>query len=154
MGIISFARLRSVTEPYGPGDSKYAAGQRLLPRVIGAWDHALRTMWSSIENLPRPVSRSCGTMGCGGLRSQGNSGLGNRASLFLSPDTSLLRVEELAALCSRRKHTMLVQAEGLVSINPIAASTGLSADSLTFAKSLTINSFITNRMPGPRRHRC
>jgi len=44
-------------EPYGPGDSEYAAGQRLLRRVVGAWENALRSMWSSMGNSP--PHRSC-----------------------------------------------------------------------------------------------
>jgi len=42
-------------EPYGPGDSEYAAGQRLLRRVIGSVGNDWRSMWSRTVNSPPHV---------------------------------------------------------------------------------------------------
>src|SRR6266851_3541947 len=109
-------------EPYGPGDSEYAAGQRLLQRVIGSlgcgrrWKICHRTvpaygggarssrggtaerqfagvirrrpatfpLWASNHSFSAR-SGSRGVVGRGGLRSLGNTRLGNRARLLLSP---------------------------------------------------------------------
>jgi len=40
-------------EPYGPGDSEYAAGQRLLRRAIEFWAFVSRPMWLWTGDSPR-----------------------------------------------------------------------------------------------------
>src|SRR4029077_15239041 len=42
------------------------------------------SFWAAHHDLPAWTG-SCGTMGCGGLRSLGHAGLGNRAGVLLSP---------------------------------------------------------------------
>lgn len=41
-------------ESYGPGDSEYAASQRLLQRNVGGWGGALPTMWWPTASTRRP----------------------------------------------------------------------------------------------------
>ena len=40
-------------EPYGPCDSEYAAGQRLLRRAVGNLGPRFATTWLPIESSPR-----------------------------------------------------------------------------------------------------